>query len=230
MNIDAALRYLPIADAIMKNKIKEPILEVGSGTNGISDYYDGYVYGVDNDFSKTNTCKNPNIIHKKGTIFKIPFKKESFLKVVCLDTLEHINKENRQNALNELLRVTKKDGTLYLGFPSGFLSQQFETIINKLFKIRHNKKDNPWLLEHKMYGLPGREEVSNYLKVSKVSSFKIVNNLNIFIWFLIHLFFTVLDEDRRILKITSVFKKPIFLFGKFLNIPPFYRYIFIIKK
>jgi ubiquinone/menaquinone biosynthesis C-methylase UbiE len=49
---------------------------------------------------------NPDIVIKKGDINKLPYADNSFDLVLCNEVLEHL--ENPQNALNELMRVSKK--------------------------------------------------------------------------------------------------------------------------
>lgn len=49
---------------------------------------------------------NPKIIIKKGTIYKLPYKANSFDVVLCTEVLEHL--EEPEKALLELKRVAKK--------------------------------------------------------------------------------------------------------------------------
>lgn len=229
-NFDTALRYYPVVEKLNKSKFsKEAVLEVGSGTNGISDFYKGEVIGVDADFSKTSTDQNPNIRHLKGLITVLPFTSNKFHFVVCMDTLEHLSDSLRTEAVKELLRVTRKDGVVFLGFPTGNLSARVEGWINYWFKRIH-QKEHVWLLEHKKLGLPNEESVLLAVKENGIKSegVTILKNANLFMWFLIHWFFTVHPSKiySRILKYGYV---PIFYLLK-INLPPFYRTILIIKK
>lgn len=262
-NFDTALRYVPIVEMIEKSKWKKyPVLEVGSGVNGISDFYKGFVIGIDSDFSKTKTEKNANIKHVRGSILKLPFQNEEFSQIVCLDTLEHISKQVRAEAVGELLRVTKRGGQIYLGFPCGELASKVENLINALFKSAHGT-NHPWLLQHKKYGLPKKEELiamlENYgIKENKMnypaaeltgypsesssvnhsspqqaarysgSRIKILNNTNLFIWFVIHLTFTVYNKSL-FSNIVKFAYKLLFNLCK-VKIPPFYRVILVIDK
>jgi 2-polyprenyl-3-methyl-5-hydroxy-6-metoxy-1,4-benzoquinol methylase len=49
---------------------------------------------------------HPNVILKKGDIYHLPYKADSFDLVICLEVLEHL--DNPIKALEELLRVTRK--------------------------------------------------------------------------------------------------------------------------
>jgi SAM-dependent methyltransferase len=227
MNIDAALRYDPIVKFIKSKKKDNVILEVGSGVNGIADYYSGKVLGIDSDFSKTDTLKKRNITHKKGSILSIPGPKDEFSFVVCLDTLEHLYQKDRAKALMELTRVLKKDGYLLIAFPEGKFSKAAEGIIRWIFKKRF-KKDHIWLSEHRKFGLPQGQDVINFCKLNNFEV-KTFGNVNIFVWILVHLIFTSLSGSK-LEKLFSKFSQEIYLLSKVFNLPPFYRRVFIIKK
>lgn len=229
-NFDSALRYKPVVDLIEKSKyVKFPVLEIGSGGSGISDYFKGSVIGIDTDFSKTGTEKNPNIKYIKGSIFKVPLGNNSFYNVVCLDTLEHISAQKRAKAISELIRVTKKGGIIYLSFPTGKMSAVFEEQINHLF-FKKNQYDHPWLKEHKKNGLPEREEI--ILKVKELgitkTRIKIIGNANLFAWVLMHWLFTINHKMLISRGLKRLYRILFFLFS--LPIPPFYRVILVIKK
>ncbi|MDP3973673.1 MAG: class I SAM-dependent methyltransferase [Candidatus Daviesbacteria bacterium] len=217
-------------ERIEKSKWKnKPILEIGSGASGISDYYQGEVIGVDSDFAKTGTKKNTNIKYVEGLSDNLPFNNETFYLVVCLDTLEHLEKKLRIKTIRELIRVTKKGGIIYLGFPTGNLSEKYEIKLNNAFK-RINHKNHLWLIEHRKYGLPNYRRILSAIKNLGIPKEKIeiLENVNIFIWFIMHMLFTVYPESffSRILKYAYL---PIFFIAK-IHLPPFYRIIFVINK
>lgn len=229
-NFDTALRYQPVVDRIEKSRWRDkPVLEVGSGGSGISDYYHGKVIGVDMDFSKTGTEKNVNIKYVHGSVLNLPFNSQAFYLVVCLDTLEHISESMRVKAIKELLRVAKKGGIIFLGFPTSSLSIRFEDKINSLYKKKYII-NHPWLLEHRKYGLPDQHKILSILRDLGIFGDKLVilKNVNLIIWFFIHFLFTVHPQNifSRILKYAYV---TIFYIGG-INLPPFYRVILIINK
>lgn len=228
MNIDAAVRYTPVVRFLNKKNDDSVVLEVGSGTNGIADFYKGKVLGIDSSFSKTKAQKKSNIAHKRGLITKIPIESEKYNYLVCLDTFEHLISSDRQIAFSELLRVTKKDGYIILGSPSGYLSHLLEVIMNILFKLIE-KKNHPWLIEHLEYGLPDLDKIVTNQRSSSLRIVKIIHNFNLFIWFKYHLMFTVFGRfiPNRIKKTLE----GIFLFLALnVHLPPFYRRIYIIQK
>ncbi len=224
-NYDAALRYYPVVRALEELDVTE-VLEVGSGTNGISDYFDGDVIGVDSDFSKTKLSKNKNIKHIKSSITRLPFKANTFKAVVCLDTLEHVPDDLREKAVLELCRVTQKGGKLYLGFPTSNLSKFSEEIASALFKRKYKKSD-PWLKEHKEFGLPDGEKIESILL--KYGEVKSRGNVNIFLWLMIYYFFIAHPNSI----ISRGIKKLNFLFFGVIrntNFSPTYRVIFELDK
>lgn len=227
-NYDAALRYRPIVEKLEKSKWRKlTVLEVGSGTNGISDYYSGQVTGVDANFEKTKTDKNPNIKHIKGSIFKLPFREGSFYNVVCVDTLEHISSNLREKAVLELLRVTKRGGVIYLAFPTGNLSVRFEDFIGGEYGKAHNTS-HIWLMEHKKNGLPDEERIISIFRNKKVKRIQKTGNVNLIIWFFIHWFFTV-HTNNVITRFLKLAYYPVFFLCT-IAIPPFYRTLLVIKK
>lgn len=230
VNFDTILRYDPIVKIINQSGFnKYPILEVGSGTNGISDYYKGKVVGVDSDFSRTGEEKNLNITHVRGQATKLPFQNNSFYYVVCLDTLEHLPDNKREMTVCELVRVAKKNAMIFLGFPTGALSKKFEDKASYLYKRKH-KVDHIWLKEHKIYGLPRKQQILASLQKNGIilDKIKVVKNANLIVWFIIHFLFTV-HASSVISKLFKIF------FSQFTNllkvkIPPYYRVILVIKK
>lgn len=229
MNIDAAVRYAPVVKKIQSIPVQGSILEVGSGTNGISDFYQGQVIGLDNNFEKTKTVKNSNITHQRGSVSKLPFKSNRFPLTICLDTFEHLPQSKRPLALKELIRVTQKKGLVILGFPTGGLSQKAEKLINDLFRKNH-QFDHPWLKEHFEYGLPEQNEIERIIKeqrikVRKVSKFY---NSNLILWLIMHYLFTV-NAGKKMSKAASYLEKYLFQLFK-VNLPPSYRVIYLISK
>lgn len=65
------------------------------------------------EFASSNNL-NLNIV--KADMRKIPFDNESFGCVFSYNTVFHINKADMEKAIEEMLRVLKKDGLLYVNF------------------------------------------------------------------------------------------------------------------
>ena len=79
-------------------------------------------------------------------------------------------------------------------------------------------------------GLPNRNEIIEILQNSKypVKRFRVLGNVNIFAWVIMHFFVTVL-EDTKVARVIKVLNPLLLILGQ-LKIPPYYRAIFIIEK
>lgn len=98
------------------------ILDAGSGTGrlyGVLSRY-GNVFGVEPHRGASQLCKEKG--YKKvinDSLEKIGFPDNSFDVIVCVDVLEHVEKD--QNALKECYRVLKKGGYFLITVPAGQL-------------------------------------------------------------------------------------------------------------
>lgn len=177
-DITIALRYLPIADDLKKNhKDGEKILEVGSEINGITIYLPKKVTGLDIafDYSKKNDLLTP----VKGSATKIPFKKDSFEYVLSVDMLEHVPKDKRLKAVEEMVRVTKNK--MYLSFPCGDESEKVDKHLHEYF-LKKRGEDYQYLREHVEQGLPDFNKVKEVLLSHKDYHLKVYKNTNIYLW------------------------------------------------
>jgi len=89
------------------------ILDVGAGEGfmlerlrkaKVSDKLEGIEYM--DDAIELGKKMNPQVIIKKGNIYELPYKANSFELVICTEVLEHL--ENPEKALLELKRVSSK--------------------------------------------------------------------------------------------------------------------------
>lgn len=144
-----ARRSQLILTNITKQKPRK-ILDVGCGRG----FYvtmcskllpDSEVYGIDTNpeyIAKATTIsqKQKNIRISEGSIYEIPFEKNTFDAIICSEVMEHLADE--ATALNEIKRVLKPKGRLYLTVPSAkfpilwdplnwFLMKFFQTHVNK---------------------------------------------------------------------------------------------------
>ncbi len=159
---EAALRYAPVVEEIKRLKLADSkILEVGSGSLGITPYLKRQVDGVDVDF----TGPQSEFINKiKGSATQLPQRKNSYDVVISVDTLEHIEKKDREKAIFEMLRVAKKLAIIVV--PTGKLSENQDKAFNDHWKNIF-KDENQFLKEHVQNGLPTTEEILMTLDKSK---------------------------------------------------------------
>ena len=151
---EAALRYSPAVSIVKKTKLEDSkILEVGSGSLGITPYLKKQIDAVDVDFTGPKT----KLVNKiKGSATKLPMRRNSYNVVISSDTLEHIKKEDRPKAIEEMLRVAKNLAIIIV--PVGELSQnqdqELDEYWQKVFKTK-----NQFLKEHIENGLPTTDEI-----------------------------------------------------------------------
>ena len=117
---------LRIFKQLTKDYRPKKILDVGcaSGimTNQISKIFSSSkIYGIDSYkeaiiFAKK---KYPSLDFQTADAHKLPFKSGSFDLVVCYETIEHV--VNPAEVLNEINRVTRKNGVVVLAMDSGSL-------------------------------------------------------------------------------------------------------------
>lgn len=177
---ETALRYIPVVNVLNKLKLQNAkILEVGSGSLGITPYLKRAIDGLDVDFTGPQT---PLVNKIKGTADEIPFRKNSYDVVISVDVLEHLKKEAREKAITELLRVAKKLAIIVV--PTGELSEKQDRNLFEYWK-RIFKEPNQFLEEHVKNGLPRVDEIlvqidksSQRLKKStKITSSPLLNLL-----------------------------------------------------
>ena len=136
------------------------ILDAGCGTGGTIKHLRkvGFknIVGIEKSDIAINYARKRNISVEKGDINKLPFEKNSFDVVICLDVLYHQG-VNPSLAIKEFRRVLKKEGLLYLQEPAynffksrhdwaisterRFIKNQIEKILNfaefKILKISY---------------------------------------------------------------------------------------------
>lgn len=154
-----ALRYLPIVDYIIQNKIGAgEVLEVGSGGLGITPYLKKKVVGLDVVFAPPY---HELLMPVKGSITAIPFSDQSFGAVVCTDVLEHIRPQDREKSIEELIRVGEK--IVCIGVPCGVQAQLQDEQLETLYRKNHGTGYH-FLDEQVEYGLPHEKELINWTK------------------------------------------------------------------
>ncbi len=166
------IRYSPIIAYFRNHRIKEPsILEVGSGSLGVTLFLRAKATGLDLNFSGPDLGYLRMV---KGDCRTLPFKDSAFDYVICMDMLEHINAQERIQAISGILRVAKK--AAFIGFPTGRNAEAAEQDIRDIYeekiknwkKTEEEKKDfikrSLFLLEHKEHELPDTDAVLEELR------------------------------------------------------------------
>ncbi|MBU1255331.1 MAG: class I SAM-dependent methyltransferase [Patescibacteria group bacterium] len=66
-----------------------------------------------------------------GSVTQMPFADDFFDAIVCVSALEHLQPNEMEKAISEIKRVTKNNGLIILGFPSGRKLMQLYCILIK---------------------------------------------------------------------------------------------------
>lgn len=147
---DTALRYCPVIDLLKKlNQENSRILEIGSGSYGITPYLKRHMTGVDTDFSEP---EHPLLHQVTGSALKLPFPDNSYDICLFSDVLEHLPPRDRQKAIGESIRVAKKYVIISGPFGESAFAQD---------KHLSRHSNHPFFAEHLQYGLPEVSEIIN---------------------------------------------------------------------
>ena len=140
---------------IINHKPKS-ILDFGCGGGEITNYYfkKGYhIIGIDINEEKINLAKKSfnlcNFVSYNG--FNLPFKKNTFDTIILNDVLEHIDYRTVIKIFNEIKRVLKKKGIIYISVANKyqinephthapFLKWLPDSIWPYLYKLIRNKE------------------------------------------------------------------------------------------
>lgn len=217
---DVQLRYAPIVHWLQQHRGE--ILEVGGGVAGIAQFLKRPITGCDPYFSKRKGRRAgwqglrplANIKPVGGTATRIPFPNGRFPVVIASDMLEHLPRSQRGKAIREMLRVSSR--YLVLSFPCGAATRRWELRLFRWGKQLFGK-EHRWIKEHIAYGVPQESEVTKYLNGL---AFQKQGNGNVWLW----VFMTAASAIARPLGWL------LYPFARWVQIPPHYRTLIIIRK
>ncbi len=100
---------------LAKNILKGKVLDIGCGAG--YNLKNKNWFGIEKDKKAIMLCKKRGISNVKyGLITKIPFPKNSFDGVSCLEVIEHVDQKDK--SVKEINRVLKKYGKLVISTPN----------------------------------------------------------------------------------------------------------------
>ena len=177
LDFDIRVRYRPVCTYCKQVDPdgKDSVLEVGSGSLGLTRYLKRKITGLDKEF---NGEISPYLHAQKGNATHLPFEDQSFDHVISVDLLEHLPKTERVLAVEEVLRVARK-GAIFV-VPCSKESEEAERRLASLYQ-RHGKGIPEWLSEHLSNGLPTVEEILEEIK-TRGNDLKISVSSNQSLW------------------------------------------------
>jgi hypothetical protein len=147
--LNRAARFFPILREL-KSLLPAggALLEVGSGSLGLGEFWSHPFVGCDVIFS-SRPVKNMRAVQCSG--HQLPFKDRSFDAVVVSDVMEHVPPGQRREVVAEVLRVARK--VVMFGYPCGPAAFQLD---QKLYRDYQNRNLPPpvWLEEHMLHPFP----------------------------------------------------------------------------
>lgn len=158
-NLDVALRYEAVSRLMAERW--EPgadVLEVGSGSGGITQFLDQRVTGLDVAFDRTAERGMHWLEPVLGSATEMPLPDDSYDFVLSLEMLEHLSAADRERALAEMLRVLRPGGRLIATFPADAPASRLDRWLNDAFR-RQRGEDHPWVIEHIREGVPATRDV-----------------------------------------------------------------------
>jgi SAM-dependent methyltransferase len=150
--LNRAARFFPI---LRELKALLPtggaLLEVGSGSLGLGEFWADPFVGCDIAFS-SRPVKNMRAVRCSG--HQLPFRDRAFDAVVVSDVMEHVPPPQRREVIAEVLRVARR--VVVLGYPCGPAAFQLD---QKLYRDYQNRNLSPpvWLEEHMIHPFPDEE-------------------------------------------------------------------------
>jgi SAM-dependent methyltransferase len=153
-NLDTALRY----DAVLRLLAERwrpgmALLEVGSGSGGVTEFLAHPVTGVDPAFERTAERGTEWLRRLPGRATALPVADSSFDGVLCLEMLEHLPPDEREPALREMVRALRPRGRLIATFPADATAAALDRWLDGAYRRRHGE-EHPWVGEHLREGHP----------------------------------------------------------------------------
>ncbi|MBP7859460.1 hypothetical protein KA001_00670 [Patescibacteria group bacterium] len=221
---EATIRYF-FCFKLLKSKLNlaklYTVVDFGGGSRTIYPEFCELISTDKIKLTSVDTVFNSKIKNEK-VIYLTPkeLTKEQYDLGICLDTLEHIPPEKRNDFISELdVRVTK---TLILAFPCDVKAAKQDLLLHNIYKQKYGVS-HKFLQEHVDYNLPNFTEVEGYFlsKNYKVKTYKQMNltyrKLFMYLWI----------KTPKLFRLLSPF---IVFLGQFTNFGNCYRKYLVIEK
>ncbi len=180
--MDMAVRYWPIVQYLrVRLHPSDVVLDVGSGSVGISPYLSNPVVGADLRFSGPPSA----LIPCRADITLMPFGDGAFPAVVCVDTLEHLRPAVREVAIAEIVRCAGRWAVI--ACPCGPESEKYDRLLDAYLRERIGASD-AFLDEHLRFGLPRVDAIVRSVEAAAAAlgrrvSVRTEPNVNLEAWY-----------------------------------------------
>jgi SAM-dependent methyltransferase len=147
--LNRAARFFPILRELHRQLPSGgTLLEVGSGSLGLGEFWKGSFVGCDVSFAG-RPVRNMRAVTCSG--HQLPFDNAAFDAVVVSDVMEHVPPDLRHTVAGEALRVARK--MVVFGYPCGPAAFAID---EKLYRDYKNRNIAPpqWLEEHMQHPFP----------------------------------------------------------------------------
>ena len=157
------IKYMELILTILGHISNKKILDVGGGygLNTIELAKSNHVYNLDLSEGQLKRSIKHNLLPICGNAIALPFKNESFDYVLCIGGFQYIPHGDRMKLLNELYRVCKSDGLIFIETPNK------AALVRKLLKIKSIIK-NPFSLIFRRNHI---QFLSNYVSLREFMSY-----------------------------------------------------------
>jgi SAM-dependent methyltransferase len=232
-NLDSALRYRAVIQLFAD--IYHPdlaVLEVGSGSAGITEFLNHAVTGLDASFERTANRKSELLEKVRGAATRLPFSDRSYDVVLSVDMLEHVPPKDRQICLAEMVRVLRPGGRAIIAFPADTAGERLDLQLDKAYRKRH-ARDHPWLIEHIERGLPRTKDIVGLARDLTYGPLHITVHKQLWgpLWYLVHRIHTVgLPNWRGLWRVSAWSAAILFHLANYANFSPAYRTILVLDK
>jgi SAM-dependent methyltransferase len=150
--LNRAARFFPILLQLKRNVPSgATLLEVGSGSLGLGEFWLGRFVGCDVTFS-SRPVKQMSAVRCSG--HQLPFEDGSFDAVVVSDVMEHVPPAMRELVVEEVLRVARK--VAVFGYPCGPAAFAVDERLYRRYQSRGRRVPG-WLEEHMLYPFPDED-------------------------------------------------------------------------
>lgn len=226
---DGALRYAHAVDLLKSREYATAsILEVGSGSLGVSLFLDRSFVGYDVSFDGPDLGLMRRVTAADGAQC-LPFADQSFDVVLSMDMLEHIPETHREHTVREMMRVARK--CVLVTVPCGPEAEKGDRELYEWCRTKL-RIDYRWPREHMALGLPDAAEIERCFQIGEAAGqgwrLHVHDSLNVRVWLWIWRFQMSRSKIWRSVKNKMLW--PLTPWLKRKNEHPVYRKVFVLTR